>query len=159
MENSRKELGIPTTIGELKPLIAEYSDKTPFGFKNQPIQQLVIEVKNNQTFVSFEEIPEKALPVTHKMHIASYYKMAEILERVLRSNTWNCLIEFQYTKTQMENNPNGFDFEITTTGDCLIFYWIGEEFAKRILRYNLKHFSLMIPFDDEDELPEDSEIK
>lgn len=90
------------------------------------------------------------LPVTHKMNIAVYYKEAEIFERVLRSKPGMSIIDFEYTKTRMENNPDGFDFEITTTGNCLIFYWIGEAFAKRVMRYNLKHFALRIPFDDEE---------
>ena len=56
MENSHKELGIPTTLGELKQMIADYPDSTSFGFLNQPIQQLTEREINDQTFVSFEEI-------------------------------------------------------------------------------------------------------
>ncbi len=33
-------LGTPTTVGELKALLANYSDDTSFGFRNQPIQSL-----------------------------------------------------------------------------------------------------------------------
>ena len=90
-----------------------------------------------------------------KMEIASYYKEAEILEKVLNSHPGSDIIPFQYTKTIMENNDQGFDFEITTEGDDngLIFYWIGVEFAKRIMRYNLKRrFALNVigQWDDED---------
>jgi hypothetical protein len=34
------KLGTPKTIGELKSLIANYPDVTPFGFRNQPEQEL-----------------------------------------------------------------------------------------------------------------------
>lgn len=51
-----KPLGIAKTIGELKELIKNYDDNIEFGFRNQPIQQL-IEVKYDDTvFVVFDEI-------------------------------------------------------------------------------------------------------
>jgi len=76
-----------------------------------------------------------------KMKIASYSKEAEILEKVLRRGPGCGIIPFQYTKTVMENNEDGFDFEITTESDedGLLFYWIGVEFAKRVMRYNLQY--------------------
>lgn len=90
-----------------------------------------------------------------KMKIASYKNEAKILEKVLRKCPGCGLIPFQYTKTVMENNDQGFDFEITTEGDedGLLFYWIGVEFAKRVMRYNLQHrFALNVidRWDDED---------
>jgi len=47
---------IPRTIGELKSFIAEYPDNTPFGFINQPVQELIETKYESITFVSFAEI-------------------------------------------------------------------------------------------------------
>ena len=47
---------IPQTIGELKSFISDYPDSTPFGFINQPIQELVETDFDGETFVSFAEI-------------------------------------------------------------------------------------------------------
>jgi hypothetical protein len=33
-------IGTAITIGELRKLIKEYPDDTPFGFRNQPMQSL-----------------------------------------------------------------------------------------------------------------------
>ena len=45
-----------------------------------------------------------------KMKIASYKNEAKILEKVLRRCPGCGLIPFQYTKTVMENNDQGFYF-------------------------------------------------
>lgn len=52
---SFKKLGVPTTIGELRELIKPYGSETPFGFRNQPIQDLVETGDGKETFVSFQE--------------------------------------------------------------------------------------------------------
>jgi hypothetical protein len=48
------ELGTPTTIGELKKLISNYSDDTSFGFRNQRIQTLYQNKIGEETFIVFQ---------------------------------------------------------------------------------------------------------
>ena len=47
-------LGTPFTIGELKKLISKYPNNTPFGFRNQPIQDLYEVKHENKIFVVFQ---------------------------------------------------------------------------------------------------------
>lgn len=50
-----QKLSTPTTIGELRKIIAKYPDNTPFGFRNQPLQDLY-EVQNlKETYIVFQE--------------------------------------------------------------------------------------------------------
>jgi len=48
-------LGQPKTVGELKRLIENYNDDTPFGFRNQPTPELVEEKIGYLIYVRFEE--------------------------------------------------------------------------------------------------------
>lgn len=57
--SSFKQLGIPRTIGELKSLIADYPDGTPFLFRNQLIQELVENERNGVVYVLFQVSPNK----------------------------------------------------------------------------------------------------
>lgn len=50
------KLGTPKTIGELKKVIENYSDNTPFNFFNQPIQSLFEVVIDDQKYIVFKEI-------------------------------------------------------------------------------------------------------
>lgn len=50
-----RTLGQPKTVGELKRLIENYNDDTPFGFRQQPMQDLVEEKIGYDIFVSFRE--------------------------------------------------------------------------------------------------------
>lgn len=50
-------MGVPKTVGELRKLISEHPDDTPFGFRGQPIQKLVeTKYADAGPFVSFQEI-------------------------------------------------------------------------------------------------------
>ncbi len=52
-----KNLGIVSTIGQLRKLIKKYPDETSFGFRNQPMQELTeSQSDEGQTFVSFQEL-------------------------------------------------------------------------------------------------------
>lgn len=48
-------LGIATTVGELKKLIADYPDDISFGFQNQPMQEL-IEINADQKYIVFNQV-------------------------------------------------------------------------------------------------------
>jgi hypothetical protein len=54
MSNIKKELGTPTTIGQLKAMIAEYADDVPFWFRNQEIQDLREVTMDDKVTVCFE---------------------------------------------------------------------------------------------------------
>ena len=54
MNAEHKIIGIPTTIGELKRMIADFPDETSFGFRNQPMQVLKQKNTDEGTFVFFE---------------------------------------------------------------------------------------------------------
>jgi hypothetical protein len=54
LEQEIQRLGSPRTIGELKDLIDKLPNETPFGFRNQPSQDL-FEIKDtNQTHIVFQ---------------------------------------------------------------------------------------------------------
>jgi hypothetical protein len=53
------EIGTASTIGELRDLIKDYSNETSFGFRNQPIQQLVEVDYSGEKFVVFDEFIDK----------------------------------------------------------------------------------------------------
>ena len=54
--NPIRKTAIPRTIGELKAFIQDYPDNTPFGFINQPVQEIIETRYDSVTFVSFAEI-------------------------------------------------------------------------------------------------------
>lgn len=49
-----KLLGEAITVGELKKLLNKYDDKTSFGFRNQPMQQLYELKYGENIFVVFQ---------------------------------------------------------------------------------------------------------
>lgn len=53
-----RKIGQPVTVGELRKMLNDYPDDCSFGFRNQPMQELVESVYNNEKFVSFQEIAE-----------------------------------------------------------------------------------------------------
>lgn len=56
MENFEFEnLGEIKTVGELKDILQHFDNATHFGFRNQPMQHLVIIKSDDEMFVSFQE--------------------------------------------------------------------------------------------------------
>lgn len=66
-----KELGTPTTVGELKEIINNYPKSTSFGFRNQPIQSLYEVKVGSEDFIFFQEAESEFLEKKAKMNLKS----------------------------------------------------------------------------------------
>lgn len=51
-----KEIGRPTTLGELREMTKDYPDEVGFGFRNQPMQSLFeVKYQGEAIYVVFQE--------------------------------------------------------------------------------------------------------
>lgn len=63
-----KDLGSPNTVGQLKEVLSNYPNATSFGFRNQPMQELVEVNSDNESFVVFQEKENKSLEIVKREH-------------------------------------------------------------------------------------------
>lgn len=75
-----KFLGEPTTIGELKQIISNYSDDTDFGFRNQPIQGLFDISFGDESFVAFQHYIGADSPISNAYDDVNSKKMEIIIK-------------------------------------------------------------------------------